>query len=113
MTYEIKLSKIFHDLNTIYTTNQTAKQREKIIGITVSETGRATVVPPLVAPFDFGIDPEWFQRESGVFAKIVRDWGKHGNPDGFDATDEDLEELEYDDANMTQAGGGAGRSMAS
>jgi hypothetical protein len=80
----------------------------------VSGTGRSTIEPPLLAPFNFGIDQTWFENKSEEFARLVKDWGTHGNPEGFDEPDEGLyEEDGYrgpGGGSMTQSYG-AGESM--
>jgi hypothetical protein len=57
--------------------------QQKVIGITVEGTGQSTSVPPLVAPYDFGIDKKWWEEEAGEYPAHVMDWLTHGNPDGF------------------------------
>ena len=68
----------------------------------MSGTSRSTIEPPLIAPFDFGIDQGWLENESERYARLVKDWGTHGNPEGFGETEEDQDG--WADQNVMQGG---------
>lgn len=57
-------------------------------------TGRSTSAPPLVAPYDFGIDMTWWETEASEYPAHVVDWLTHGNPDGFGVESDTGEEGE-------------------
>lgn len=42
---------------------------------------------PKVSPYDFGIDLEWLTeaRKERLLEERLKDWGKYGNPTGFEA----------------------------
>jgi hypothetical protein len=74
---------VFKELREIEWSARTVKQKQKMIGITVEGTGRSTSVPPLVAPYDFGIDKMWWETKASEYPAHVADWLTHGNPNGF------------------------------
>lgn len=102
LNHHEQLSEVLHEIRKLGYESMSAKDREKISNITVNETGRTTNIPPLVAPYNFGINAAWHEREKNNFPGIINDWGKYAGPDGFDteecnadiadAEDEDSEE---------------------
>jgi hypothetical protein len=94
LTRECQLTKVFKELRDIEWSARTLKQKQKVIGITVEGTGRSTPIPPLVAPYDFGIDKTWWRVEAGEYPAHVADWFTHGNPDGFEDRSDDEETID-------------------
>jgi hypothetical protein len=70
-------------LHQLWRNSLTTKQKEAIRAIRVTGSGRQTSQPPLVAPFNFGIDADWWADESQRFTALVGDWGKFEDPVGF------------------------------
>jgi hypothetical protein len=92
------LEGIFYDLKKIAMDQLTAKQREAIVGIRVEGTGRISNIPPLCAPYDFGIDKTWWRTRGQDYPNHVVDFFTHGKLDGF----ESLEEDESDDPRLNE-----------
>jgi hypothetical protein len=90
--YWHQLSEIFHDLKKIAFGALSTKQKEAIVGIRVEGTGRVSQVPPLIAPYDFGIDWGWWRGYSKKYPNHVSDFYKHPGPPDFAAIEEGREE---------------------
>lgn len=95
-----QLSSIFHELWDLWYDSLNAQSREKINYIRIKDTGRTTNIPPLVAPYNFGINKGWMRDESVNFSRLVTDWGRFPDPDGFGefAAEKETEEDTGDDA---------------
>ncbi|TDL13707.1 hypothetical protein BD410DRAFT_903240 [Rickenella mellea] len=78
-----ELSAVFHDLYELWWDSLSTKEREGFRTTRVAGTGRSTDRPPLIAPFDFGIDATWWDEKHEEFSSLVCDWGTHGDPNGF------------------------------
>ncbi|KAG2135436.1 hypothetical protein DEU56DRAFT_737712, partial [Suillus clintonianus] len=81
-------SKVFENLRNIWWTGKSAKEREKF-SIQVRGSMRCSTDAdiPKVSPYDFGIDLEWLTeaRKERLLEERLKDWGKYGNPTGFEA----------------------------
>ena len=80
----LKLTRILHKLEKFWWDALTNKEREAVNIFRVG-TERSTSKPPLVAPYNFGIDLEWWKaaKESGDWENVIGDWGKYADPQGF------------------------------
>jgi len=78
-----QLSDVFHKLKTIAMDALSVKQKEAIVGIRVGNTGRKSLIPPLLAPYDFGIDLGWWNRYAKKYPNHITDFMTHGNIEGF------------------------------
>ncbi|KAF9468339.1 hypothetical protein BDZ94DRAFT_781360 [Collybia nuda] len=80
-----ELSDIFLTLHTSWWVSLTAKEREGYNFLRVRDTGRASDVIPLLAPFNFGINQRWLevQKSRGENSHILMDWNTFQDPDGF------------------------------
>jgi hypothetical protein len=106
-----KLTEIMHELHGMWWANRSIREKEKINAIIINTTSRSTSVPPLQAPYDFGIDQEWWKTAKEKYPEHVKDWYTYGNPaefggdetehadDEWDRMDNRLEELEGDQIN--------------
>ncbi|KAG6871436.1 hypothetical protein C0992_010958 [Termitomyces sp. T32_za158] len=79
-----KLTDLFHKLQQLWWDSLSTKQKLSY-ALRVTNTGRSSSVPPLVAPFDFGIDPTWWSEHgtSTEYKSIVSDWMKYPMPKAF------------------------------
>ena len=78
----VQLSNVFHELYKMWLESLSTKKRESIRTIRVT-TERKSGIPPLVAPFNFGIDQDWLEDEGPGDAKLIEDWGTYEDPEGF------------------------------
>jgi hypothetical protein len=72
-----------HKLRKIWWESLSIKEKETISSTPVYGTGRSTSVPPLQAPYDFGIDKTWWALFKHKYPEHVKDWFTYGNPEGF------------------------------
>jgi hypothetical protein len=79
------LTAVLHELHDLWWELLSAKEREKIVGLRVRGTGRGSVSPPALAPFDFGINEQWWAEyhEKPEYKNYLMDWYSHGDPEGF------------------------------
>ena len=61
----------------------TEKERNRNRPVLFRDTGRVSTYPPDAAPFDFGIDIEWYENHKDQFREILDDYFTYGNPDGY------------------------------
>ncbi|TDL17024.1 hypothetical protein BD410DRAFT_843958 [Rickenella mellea] len=80
-----ELSAIFHELRNLWWDFIPMKQQHTYHSLRVTGTQRNTNDPPLMAPFNFGINNEWLEEHGERYAAVVGDWGEHPDPDGFGA----------------------------
>ncbi|TDL15547.1 hypothetical protein BD410DRAFT_732578, partial [Rickenella mellea] len=78
-----ELSAIFHKLRSLWWDSIPAKQQLTYHARRVTDTERNTNLPPLMAPFNFGINNEWLEECRETYAAVIGDWGQHPDPDGF------------------------------
>ncbi|KAL6299396.1 hypothetical protein BKA93DRAFT_829960 [Sparassis latifolia] len=80
-----ELSNVLKELDVMAWQDKPAKLKECVVIISVRNTGRTSDVPPLVAPFDFGINHMWWERNKNneKFADVLTDWYTHGDLHGF------------------------------
>ncbi|GBE87457.1 hypothetical protein SCP_1101330 [Sparassis crispa] len=99
-----ELSNIFKELDTLAWQAKSAKEKERIVSISVRDTGRSTDIPPLVAPFDFGINKTWWEvnKDDVRYKEVLTDWYMHGDLLGFGSAVDNDEE--------GRTGGGSGDS---
>ena len=83
-----------HELHDIWWNNRSIREKEKINAIIIESTTRSTSVPPLQAPYDFGINPEWWNTAKDKYPEYVKDWYKYGNPEGFGGDDMEAGDME-------------------
>lgn len=62
----------------------------------ITSTGRSTDRPPPYAPYNFGINQEWYVKfkDKPAFQILLRGWGSFGDPPGFGTNAPGLEEDE-------------------
>lgn len=79
------MTDILHELSDIWWSVLSEKEREGMGAVRVRATGRSTVKPPALAPFDFGINKEWWTtyKDASEFSTYLLDWNTHGDPQGF------------------------------
>lgn len=71
----------------------------RIRSIIVRGTGRKTADPPEDAPFDFGIDRDWYEANKSKYPFHVGDYFTFGNPEGFgDVDNEEGREVDADES---------------
>ena len=71
----------------------------RIRSIIVRDTGRKTDEPPEDAPFDFGIDRDWYEANKSKYPFHVDDYYTFGNPEGFgDDNPEEEAEVRADES---------------
>lgn len=80
---KIKLTNVYHELHSLLWSTLPAKRKAKFT--LCAQTGRLSKVIPAVAPFDFGINREWFNAHKGKnpYRVLLEDWDKYGDPEGF------------------------------
>jgi hypothetical protein len=93
-----QLGAIFHDLHDIWWNSLKSRQKEKHQAWIVNTTGRSSSAPPIDAPYDFGINREWWTTAQEKYSDVLGDWYTYGNPEGFD--DDEVEENEQADGNV-------------
>ncbi|KAG6898557.1 hypothetical protein C0995_009285, partial [Termitomyces sp. Mi166 len=59
--------------------------KKSSFALRVHNTGCSSTVPPLIAPFDFSIDPTWWQEYGTLpgYKSLLEDWKKHLRPQVF------------------------------
>ena len=81
---EIKqLTRVFMELDEIWMEEAPPKERNRPRATLVRDTGRVSNAPPNFAPFDFGIDPTWYEAAKPKYPRLLRDYFTYGNPAGF------------------------------
>ena len=81
----LKLTRILHKLQAFWRDALTNKEKEAFSIFRIGNSERSTSQPPLVAPYNFGINLERWEaaKESGNWDNIIGDWGKYADPQGF------------------------------
>ncbi|TBU21202.1 hypothetical protein BD311DRAFT_783040 [Dichomitus squalens] len=77
-----ELTKIYRELSELYN----GSLRPKSLRMTVErvrDTGRSSDKIPGYAPYNFGINLEWYERMKAADSKHLGDWLKHPDPPGF------------------------------
>ena len=59
------------------------KERNRARATLIRGTGRVNDVPPVFAPFDFGINRAWYEAARPKYPRLLRDYFTYGNPAGF------------------------------
>lgn len=78
-----QLTCLIHKLVRILDETLTVKSSKLTQGTRVRGTGRSTNVPPVVAPYNFGINFQWLETYQNIYPVHLRDWGKYEDPEGF------------------------------
>ncbi|KII83670.1 hypothetical protein PLICRDRAFT_47149 [Plicaturopsis crispa FD-325 SS-3] len=81
-----QLTNIFRELHDLWW-ESLSTQRQEAIGAFVVRTDRwHESRVPIVAPFDLGIDLEWWNQNKDSYGpSILKDWFMYGNPEGFES----------------------------
>ena len=111
MTVIQQLTQVFNKLKTIVVDSLSVKQKEAIVGIRVGNTGRRSLIPPLLAPYDFGIDLGWWKHHAKNYPNHISDFMTHGNIEGFGkgkgkGDGEEEEDVDGDGEEMAHNDGG-------
>lgn len=93
---ERQLSEIFNELRRYARegVNEGGRERPKLYRVT---TGRTSDFPPHRAPYNFGIDPEWWEEKRHSFLEDIKDWMAHEDPKGFGVNRRTASSKEYKD----------------
>jgi hypothetical protein len=72
-------------MQSMYHDGLTTREIGNIKYTRVTGTGRKSSRVPLVTPWDFGFSHTWLdeQRTDPKVSPLIADWGKYGNPEGF------------------------------
>lgn len=76
----------------------------------IRDTGRSTTAVPTYAPFNFGINREFYNtfKEKNTHYLLLRDWYKYDDPAGFGANTLPNETFEEGSSGSGHEGGGSG-----
>ncbi|KAI1781943.1 hypothetical protein LXA43DRAFT_977826 [Ganoderma leucocontextum] len=77
-----ELSKILHDLWDLFW-ETVSSRAARTMTTRVRDTGRSSDKIPLVAPYNFGINVEWYERVKVTHRQMLCDWFKYEDPTGF------------------------------
>ncbi|KAM5538511.1 hypothetical protein V8D89_007844 [Ganoderma adspersum] len=78
-----ELSKIFHELWELFW-DSASTRAIRTMTTRVRDTERSSGDRiPLVAPYNFGINVEWYNAHKVTSRKYLKDWFKHPDPQGF------------------------------
>ncbi len=82
----LQLSLICHELWELYWKTVTMQQA-RAMAERVRGTGRKTDAVPKFAPFDLGINREFYEefKDKDTHLLLMRDWFTYGDPPGFGA----------------------------
>ena len=71
----------------------TAKQVQCMV-FRVRDSGRTSDKVPALAPYDFGINQDWYDRfkNEPTHQHILGDWGTYGDPEGFGSNTNDSDD---------------------
>ncbi|KAF7973731.1 hypothetical protein HWV62_14298 [Athelia sp. TMB] len=85
-----ELTRVFVELESIWWSSLSVKERKKFVTIKVSTTGRSSSIPPAKAPYNFGICQEWLDQHKDEYTDMILDWGEYPDPPGFGTSAEEL-----------------------
>ncbi|TBU34267.1 hypothetical protein BD311DRAFT_774073 [Dichomitus squalens] len=77
-----ELTDIYRELSELYYSSLPLKSLRMMVE-RVRDTGRSSDKVPGYAPFNFGVNMEWYERVKETDGKYLGDWLQHPDPDGF------------------------------
>ncbi|TBU38983.1 hypothetical protein BD309DRAFT_873245, partial [Dichomitus squalens] len=77
-----ELTKVFRDLSELFNESVPIKSLRMMVE-RVRDAGRSTDDVPGYAPYDFGVNMEWYERVKETHGRCLGSWLKHPDPPGF------------------------------
>ncbi|KAF8583013.1 hypothetical protein K439DRAFT_1617818 [Ramaria rubella] len=76
-------TEVLHELTCIYRQTLTLAEQQSSKYQRVYDSGCTSKKPALTVPFDFMINPSWWESAKQSYGKLIKEWMTYGDPEGF------------------------------